>query len=208
MQSILDQRHQPGASSHSTDIPFLIGYCQNHFRIQLPVFVKTQPASETQIFTSRTAGTVHKVPIFRRAIRIEERHHCWLRLVGLSALPTQAPCQSLGYNRQESLANTGGVHPKVAQPLHCSDAVVGMQCAENQVSGHGCPKTGLGSLLITNFADQNDVRILAQESAGIFSKGITDGLIYLVLTNPLQIILYRILSGNNLSLCAVEVSKS
>ena len=81
---------------------------------------------------------------------------------------------------------------------------VGVQSAEHKVSGEGGLDGDFGGFKIADFADENDVGILAEEGAQGGGKVEADLLLHLNLVDALQLEFDRIFGGHDVGVRLVE----
>ena len=85
--------------------------------------------------------------------------------VRLGAAFADAPHQALRQDAAQAGGHKERRRAHVEQARDGRDRIVGVQRGQHQVAGHGGAQTDFGSLLVAHFADQNNVRVLAQHRA-------------------------------------------
>ena len=93
----------------------------------------------------------------------------------------------------------------VEQPVHGARCTRRMQCREHEVPGHGGTQTDIDGLLVAHFADQHDVRVLAQRGAQHAAEIEADARVHLHLVDAGKPVLNRILDRDDLCFRAVDV---
>src|SRR5262245_55751547 len=78
---------------------------------------------------------------------------------------TDSPNQSLRSNQVYRCRQQEWFNSHIHEPADGAWRVICMQRAENEMSGQCCFDRNSGSLTVTDFSDQNDIGVLAQERA-------------------------------------------
>ena len=89
--------------------------------------------------------------------RLARLKHHWL-----GAGFAHSPHQPLRQNAAQAGGNQKWRRAHVEQARDGRNGIIGMQCGQHQMAGHGGAQANLGGFLIAHFADQDNVRILAQ----------------------------------------------
>src|SRR4030066_234826 len=115
----------------------------------------------------------------------------------LGATVADAPHQAL---RQDA-AQAGGHEERrrahVEQTRNGRNRIVGMQRGQHQMAGHGGAQADFGGLLVAHFADQDNVRVLAQHRAQHACECQLNFGIHLNLIDAVKTVLDRIFNRNN-----------
>ena len=101
-------------------------------------------------------------------------------------------------------AMLNGATPHVDQAGQCRGGVVGVQRRQHQVLGVRCLNRNVGCLQITDLADHDDVRVLAQERAQRGCKGQAAFLVDVDLVDAGQVDFGRILGGGDVHTGLIE----
>ena len=109
-----------------------------------------------------------------------------------------------GLERVEEIRN-GSTSMSISRVIGAG-GVVGVQRAEHQVAGQRGLDGDLRRLQVADFADHDDVRVLAQEGAQHRGEGQADGLVDRHLDDALDVVLDRLLGGQQLGLDRVDAA--
>ncbi len=101
-------------------------------------------------------------------------------------------------------ATRNGCDADIDQTCNSAGRIVRVQCAENQVSCQRRLHGDLGRLLIADFADQDDVGGLPQHGPDDAGEVEADLVLHLDLVDAGQVILDRVLGGDDLSIRPVQ----
>ena len=115
-------------------------------------------------------------------------------VVGL-AIGANSAHQALGDDRLQRRCHQKRLQPEVYETRDRRRGIVRVQRREYQVSGQRSLHRDLGGFQVTNFADQDDIRVLSQEASQGTSKGQAHVGPNLDLDEPVDVILDRILGG-------------
>ena len=97
-----------------------------------------------------------------------------------------------------------GFDVHVEEAGDAADRIVGVKGAENQVTGEGGTNGNFGRFIVAHFADHDDVRITAEETAEKVGEGVADLGLDRALVHPGQLVLDRVFDGENAALLGVE----
>ena len=128
-------------------------------------------------------------------------------LVGLPALRTQPPDQTLRHHRLDRAGHQKRLDPHVHQPRVSASGIVRVQGTEDQMAGQRRLDGVLGGLQVADFTDQHYVRVVTQDAPQRMRERQADPGMNLNLVDPLQLILDRILGGNDLDVRAVDLDQ-
>ena len=103
------------------------------------------------------------------------------------------------------VATRNGCTPISIKTRDGAGRVVGVQRAENEVTGETGVDRDAGGLEIANFTDHDDVRRLAQDGAQRRRESHADLGIHLHLIDPVHLIFDRVFDGDDLAVRFVDV---
>lgn len=123
---------------------------------------------------------------------------------GLPAAPAQGPDQPLGGNAVQGRGDEIIVQTHVHQPGDAGGGAVGVQRRQHEVTGQGCLGRDLGRRQVADLADQDDVRVLAQDVTEYIGEIQPDRRLDLDLVDAVELVLDRVLDGDDLDLGRVQ----
>ena len=100
------------------------------------------------------------------------------------------------------LETRNGSTPMSTKPRVGPGRVVGVQRAEHQVAGQRRLDGVLGRLQVADFADEDDVRVVAQDAPQRVAERQPDLGVDLDLVDAVQLVLHRVFGGDDLGLVA------
>ena len=127
------------------------------------------------------------------------------RRVLFLAVRADDPDQPLRQHRGKGRGHHERLDPHVDQPGDRGGGVVGVQGGKDQVAGEARLHGDLGGLGIADLADHDDVRVLAEDGAEPVGEGEIDLRVDLDLAHPLQLVLDRVLDGDDVLLRRVDL---
>ena len=89
----------------------------------------------------------------------------------LAAIDTQPAYQTLGDDDPHGARQSGTARRPCEQTGQTGGGVIGVQRAEHQVAGQGGLDGQVGSFAVTDLADHDDVRVLAQQGPQAVGEG-------------------------------------
>ena len=101
---------------------------------------------------------------------------------------------------EETANHTGeeeGLDAHVEEAGDAGDGVVGVEGGENEVTGHGGTDGDFAGFEVTNFADHDDIGILAKDGAEAVGEGQTDFAFDIDLGDAWEAIFYGFLDGDD-----------
>ncbi len=132
-------------------------------------------------------------------------NHLVHRCVGLAAMMAQGAHQALSQYRAHCRSQQVILHIHVQQAGNTAGGIVGVQCRQYQVSGQcGLHCNGCG-FLVAHFADHDNIGVLAYDGAQRSGEGQSNLWLDLHLVDPLDVVFYRVLHGEDLALGGVEM---
>src|SRR6185312_14062188 len=121
-----------------------------------------------------------------------------------TALNANAPDESLCADQVYGRRHKEWLNAHIHQTADSFRRAVRVQRGEHQVSGESGLNGDFGGFKVADFAHQNHVGVLPQKRAQRCVKVQADGFFHLHLVHAVQLELYRIFSGNNVSVRLVE----
>ena len=135
--------------------------------------VDREPALVTGLTAVFAAGAALEARCLSR--READFFEILLRIIDrLDAIGTDGADEALGEEGFHDRGEQERLDAHVDQSRDAADGVVGVQGAEDKVAGHGRADRDLGGLDVANFADHDDVRVLAQDVAQAVGEGEAD----------------------------------
>ena len=128
-----------------------------------------------------------------------------LRRVGLAAALAQHAHQPLRDRRDQRRRDQERLDAHVDQPRDRARPIVGVERREHQVAGEAGLDRDLGGLEVADLADQDHVRVLAQDRAQARGEGEPDRRLHLDLADARQLDLDRVLDRDDVVLGLVDV---
>ena len=124
--------------------------------------------------------------------------------IGLLALVAQHPDQALGHHRLDRAGHQERLDPHVEQAGDRRRPVVGVKGREDQVPRQRGLHGDLRHLVVADLADEYHVRGLPQHRPQDRGEGQPDALADLALVDAGEVVLHRILGGDDLAVGTVE----
>ena len=124
-----------------------------------------------------------------------------------AALGADPPHQPLGDDAPQGARNQIGLHADVQQAVDGGGGVAGVDGGEDQVAGDGGPHGDAGGLAVPDLAHGDDVRVLAEDGAQALGEGHARLLVDLHLADAVQVVLHRVLQGDQIHLLGVELAE-
>ena len=121
------------------------------------------------------------------------------RVVRLLAVLAEHAHEALGEHGFERGGDEIRLDAHVHQPRHRAGRVVGVQRGENQVAGQRRLHGDLRRFLVADFADENHVRVVAQDRAQAAREGQPGLFGDLDLVDALELIFDRVFDGDDLA---------
>ena len=115
--------------------------------------------------------------------------------------------QALGDDSFDGGCNQEGFQPQVEETGDGAWGIVGVERAEDEVAGEGGLHGDFGGFLIADFADQDDIGVLAQHCAEDASEGEFDFRFDLALDDAVDVIFDRVFGGDQLAAGVVQFSE-
>src|SRR5713101_4160205 len=125
-------------------------------------------------------------------------------LVRLLALLAHAAPEALGEDQHQGGGHEEGRDAHVEQSGHGGRAVVRVQRGQDEVARERGPDADLSRFQVAGLADQDDVRILAQEGAQGPGKGAPDLFVDLHLVDALEVVLDGVLGRHDVDVGRVD----
>jgi len=123
------------------------------------------------------------------------------------ACGTQVPHKPLSEHAEQARGDEERLDPHVDQPHHGTGGVVGVQGREHQVPGETRLHRDLRGLQVADLADHDHVGVLAQDGAQCPRKSEIDARIDLGLADAVEVVLDRVLDGNDIAALGVELAE-
>ena len=120
---------------------------------------------------------------------------------------TEFARQALGQDAKERIGKIIRVHPHLYKADNCFRRAIGMESAENQMSGQGRLYCDLGSLRVPHLTDHDHIRIGAKKGAERIGKIEADFRMDLYLAQAALGDLYRVFSRPDLADRRIDVSE-
>ena len=126
------------------------------------------------------------------------------RLGGRLAKRTKFAHETLGDESAHGTGDEEGFDVHVEEAGDAADRIVGVKGAEDQVTGEGGTNGNFGRLVVAHFADHDDIGVTAEETAQEIGEGVADLGLDRALVHPGQLVLDRILDGEDAAFLGVE----
>ena len=117
-------------------------------------------------------------------------------------MPAQAPHQALGLRHAERGADEKRRYSQILQTVDGAEGVVRVEGGENQVAGKGGLDGNLGGFRVADFADEDDVGVLAEQGAQHFRERDAGGVVDLRLVRSGNRVLDRVFDCRDVLLVA------
>ena len=128
------------------------------------------------------------------------RQRLVVRPIALLALRTQHPHQTLGDDRDHRRGHKERLDPHVDQPSHRARRVIRVQRRKNQMSRQRRLDRDLRRLPVPDLTHQNHIRVLPDDRPQPLGEGQVDLRVHLDLTDPLDLVLDRVLDRDDVHL--------
>ncbi len=114
------------------------------------------------------------------------------------ALGADAPDEALGHGSDEGGGDEEGFDAHVHEAHGGGGGVVGVEGGEDEVAGHGGLGGGGGGFEVADFADHDDVGVMAEDGAEALLEGHADLVMDGDLVDALEVVLDGVLDGDDL----------
>ncbi len=149
----------------------------------------------------------HRLPFCLLLVDLQLLQNADLRGVYFLALGTDHPHQALRHDSQHAGGDEVVFHAHLQQPGHRARRIVGVQGAENQVTGQRRVDGDLGGFRITYFTDHDNVRVLTQDGAENVGEAQADARFHLDLVDAPQLVFDGVLHRDNLFLRRIDLAQ-
>ncbi len=82
---------------------------------------------------------------------------------GFPTIHTDLPNQTLGEDQNDRRCDEEGFNTHIDQPCNGSGCVIGMNGAQDEMSGQGCLNSDLGCFKVSNLPHHDDIGILTEK---------------------------------------------
>ena len=127
------------------------------------------------------------------------------RIVGFLAMFADARGQALGQHPDDGGRHHIGFNADFHEAHDGLGRRIGVQCGEDQMAGQSCFRGNLCGLKVTDFADEDDIRILTQQGAKDCRKLEVNVRVDLALGDAHQLDLHRVLDGGDIDVGFVDL---
>ena len=124
--------------------------------------------------------------------------------VGLLAFRAEDPDEPLGDDRDHRRGDEKRLDPHIDEARHGARRVVRVEGGEDKVAGERRLDRDLRRLPVADFADKDDVRVLADDGAKPLGEGQVDLRVDLDLTDAVDLVLDRVLDRDDVHLGLVD----
>ncbi|MFM1945379.1 MAG: hypothetical protein RI897_4361 [Verrucomicrobiota bacterium] len=127
--------------------------------------------------------------------------------VGLEAMSADTADEALGDGADEGGADEEGFDAHFEEAGDGGDAVVGMEGREDEVAGLGGADGDFGGFRIADFADEDDIGVMAEDGAEAAGEGQADIVAGLDLGDAFELVFDGVFDGDDFALSVVGVGE-
>lgn len=196
--SVRSETHHAAFDAESSELRHVRVSCDDVTELVVDgeKFVKSDTAGKAGLAAFfATLGHPHLVR--GQTLQFEEIGHFLSRgLLGL-ALGAESPNKALGEDRVQGRADEEGLESDVDETSDRTGGVVGVEGAEDEVAREGCLDADVSGFFIADFAQEDDVGVLAEEGAESGGEGHPDFFVGLGLIDAVEVVFDRVLNGRD-----------